>query len=93
MDLNWIVLNEERDYIPGKLQSYALHPGSGLLFRVFVNHRFSYIVYDGRMRCNAVWSEDSYPTEEQARSEAQSAGERYLAGSLKDALSPDQFYD
>lgn len=52
--------------------------------------RFHWTAYDHVHRSLPMWSEDALPTEEGARRDAERAVERYLAGQLRDSLTPDE---
>lgn len=51
---------------------------------------FHWTAYDHVFRNMPMWSEDPFPTKEEAQRDAEDAVERYLAGQLRDAMTPDE---
>lgn len=91
MDFHWIAVSDGRI-----VTSYANRAGSGISLRVYrdlVERGFSYMVYDRHASSPVPRNDKAYPTEEEARSEAEKAAERHLARLRRQAQSPDQFRD
>lgn len=93
MDFHWvIVIYNARSTVQGKVTSYAKHAGSGISLRVYrdlVERGFSYMVYERYASVPVSRNDKAYPTEEEARSEAEKAAERHLTSLRRQAQPPD----